>query len=70
MLGIMLRALLHVICFTALIPFKILVLLWLVVASTVWHFKGIMTYRESWGHVWLGMKETWEVDMDIIRNGF
>jgi hypothetical protein len=70
MLGIMLRALLHVVCFVALIPFKIVVLLWFVVTSTINHFNGVMTYRESWGYFWLGMKETFKVDMDIIRNGF
>lgn len=70
MLGIMLRALLHVVCFTLLIPLKIVLLLWLMVDSIYCTVTELFAFREYWGCVWQGMKEGWEADMDIIRNGF
>lgn len=70
MLGIMLRALLHCVIFTLLIPFKIVVLIWMLVEMTINHFRGIMTFRESWGYFMEGAKMAFEADMDIIRNGF
>lgn len=70
MLGIMLRALLHCVIFTLLIPLKIVVIVCLVVCSTIAKIRGAMGYREFWGYVWQGMKETFWTDMDIIRNGF
>lgn len=70
MLGIMLRAFLHVAILILLLPVRIAVLLYLLVDSIKQSIKGIMTFREYWGYVWQGMKEVYEVDMDIIRNGF
>ena len=63
------RAMIEGISFVLLLPFKVLVVLWVVYMIIRNKITGMFTVRESIGYVWQGFKEQLNKKIHWVKTG-
>lgn len=69
MLKVLLRAFIEILVWTALIPFKLLLILALMVLVPFWAIKGYLTVRESIASVYMGFKTQLAKELHWVKTG-